>query len=187
MGGGANNWPEFKGKAHHCAVVVRWLNHIVGELALRDERQQIRATLLSSHIAVYDMLEAGSTWLDDRAAQLLLHHGENMLMAYGILSRQAHLNGRPRWQLKPKHHHISEGLHWSATTLRNPRSAWCYKHEDMVGRAARTAARTHPSTTSIITLERWQLRWALRGGRVRRHRWPKRFAYGGATISWANG
>ena len=36
VGGGANNWPEFKGKAHNCAVVVRWLNHIVGELALRD-------------------------------------------------------------------------------------------------------------------------------------------------------
>ena len=62
VGGGANHWPEFKGKAHNSAVVVRWLNQIVGELALRDERQQIRATLLSSHIAVYDIMEAGSTF-----------------------------------------------------------------------------------------------------------------------------
>ena len=178
VGGGANNWPEFKGKAHNCSVVVRWLNHVVGTQPNHAPRQQVRAKLLSSHVAVYDIMEAGGIWLDD--PRHLLHHGENLLMAYGVLSREAHLSGLPGWQLKPKHHHIAEGLHWAANTGRNPRSAWCYKHEDMVGRAARTAARTHPSTTSIVTLERWQLRWALRGNRDhrplilrRRKRWTR--------------
>ena len=169
VGSGEHYFPAFKGKAHNTSVVMRWVHHVVTEQLARLEtpnrHQRVRATMLWSHIAIFDIMEVGDIWLDDAQAKRLLYHGETMLMAYSTLSREAHLRGKARWGLKPKHHHLFEGLHWAKLSRRNPRATWLYKHEDMVGRAARTAAQTHPSTTSIITLERWLLRWALKGPR----------------------
>ena len=67
--------------------------------------------------------------------------------------------GRNRFQIKPKHHLLEHGLNLAFTTLRNARSNWLYRHESFVGTTARIAARTHVSTATMRTLQRWMLTW----------------------------
>ena len=98
-----------------------------------------------THISIYRLHTAGYV----------------LVRSYKILAWSASRHNRARWQLKPKHHHILEGIHHAKKTLRNPRAHWLFKHEDFVGRIARLASKAHPTTCAKRALQLWAIKMAL--------------------------
>ena len=100
-------------------------------------------------------------FLSQDAARQLREANLVSLLSYGLLSRDAASRSEARWQLKPKHHICQEIIEHAAHTLRNPRSQWCYKHEDFMGASGRIASQCHVTTVSEQMLLRWLLRFDL--------------------------
>ena len=112
---GASDWPELKGKFHILAQVVLWLHDEANTslklaAAATTDEQRIRATLLQAYADMRSVIKTSGDFLTAKQKKQLRDSGLTMLNAYKILSWIAEQEGRARWQLKPKHHHMSEGI-----------------------------------------------------------------------------
>ena len=100
-------------------------------------------------------------WFSEEQTRQFVLGMRLLLQSYELLAREAFVQQRPRWQLKPKHHVLFEIMEEVAITGRNPRSCWEFKYEDMVGRIAKIVGRCHASTVGTRALQRWVLRLKL--------------------------
>eukprot|EP00969_Alexandrium_andersonii_P272514 12044158-Alexandrium_andersonii.AAC.1 len=106
-----------------------------------------------------DVIRAAAAKLSNSEAKQLLDAGLGFLRAWVLLSIRARRMGIPRYQLKPKHHHLEEGLRETFRSKRNPTQTWCCRHEHFVGITAKLAGKVHVSTATRRVLQRWLLSW----------------------------
>ena len=160
-----HDWPELKGKSHNIMMVTVWLWDVVRpDLPNGDVHDKLRGTVLQAYVRIRNIITHAGLWLTADEAQELLDAGKLMLNSYKLLSWDAAPDSSPRWPLKPKHHHIDEGIRNAFKTRRNPRTHWLFKHEDFVGKEAKLVAKSHTATCGRRALERWVLRVALETG-----------------------
>ena len=157
-----HSWPELKAKCHNANMVMRWLAaEVIGFGPPLSDRDRVRVSLLQGWEVIYRTITHAGEWLSPAEAQRLHTAGYVLVRSYKILAWSASRHNRARWQLKPKHHHILEGIHHAKKTLRNPRAHWLFKHEDFVGRIARLASKAHPTTCAKRALQLWAIKMAL--------------------------
>ena len=156
------DWPELKGKSHNLAQVTLWLNDEAKCLHNGSEEQRVRATLLQAYSNMRMVMKDSGHYLTSKQKRQLQNAGLVMLNAYKLLNAIAEHNKVPRWQLKPKHHHVFEGIMTAFQSGQHPQTHWLYKHEDFVGRISKLCSKAHPSTAQKRALERWCLQLALR-------------------------
>ncbi len=155
------DWPEFRGKAHNCLVVLTWLAALVRENPSPDNRGKLRGACLLAHHRYHEVMRTAGPHFTVRQAGQFHEAGLMMLRSFSLLSRTAHLHHRARWQLKPKHHHLWHGFHHAKESRTNPRSHWLFKHEDFIGLAAALGKHIHPASLSRQLLRTWALHWAM--------------------------
>jgi hypothetical protein len=160
-------WPDFKGKAHDTLVAVNWLAAWVLEHPCEDPRQKLIDTALLAHMRYHGIMREATETFTERQAQRFHHNGLVMLRAYALLAKDAYNRQRPRFQLKPKHHHLWHGFYHARLTLLNPRSHWLFKHEDYVGICTKVSRLIHPSSLSRRVLESFSIGIATRVSETR--------------------
>ena len=155
-------WPEFKGKAHNCSVVLRWMAAFVREHPSPDRHGKVVDACLIAHWQYHRVMRDAGRQFTKRQARRFYVAGLLMLRCYSLLSRAAHLRRQARWQMKPKHHHLWHAFRHALDSRLNPRSHWLYKHEDFMGIASAIGVHIHPSSLSRELLAVWSLSWAMR-------------------------
>ena len=174
----AQDWPELKSKMHPTILVCIWLGAFIKTTTLETEHAKMRATVLQAYTVLQGLMRAADRHFSPRQADRFLKAGKILLTAYAWLTREAELSSRPRWPLKPKHHHFDHGVRDAHASRTNPASQWLFRHEDYVGRIAKIAGKAHPAKAAQVCMQRWLTRWAMKGPlRVRgRNARMKRFA-----------
>ena len=76
---------------------------------------------------------------------------------YGSLAADNFDSGVRMWKGSPKLHLFHHLCTWQAALWGNPRAAWCYKDEDMVGIMIEVAQSCHPFTLPVISIWKWLL------------------------------
>ena len=149
----------------NAARILHWFAHLLQHHPCLDAHGRLRKTLFARWDRAYRLITSRGTWLTGQEAKSLHRDLCTGLLACELLARESCGLKRPRWPLKPKHHGLHEVADHVRKTNKNPRSVWCFKHEDFQGKASRIASRCHPSTVSSRILQRWSLRFTL----LRRH------------------
>ena len=150
-------WPIFKSKAANCFKVLKWLNSLLQSIDPTTEHDRmVRNVVQCFHDAHQLMFDHGMYFRNGaeiRFRKLVLMG----FLSYAFLAREAVATRVARWQLKPKHHALDELSLHAYRSKRNPRSYWCFKHEDYMGVSSRITSRAHPSTVSVESINRWLL------------------------------
>ena len=140
----SGSWPCYKGKAHNCLALCRWLAAKVREHSRSDGYAQLRAQVMWSWAEIFEVIgnSEDPDWLNtaelkrlDDATNLLLH-GTKVL-------------GRP------KLHSMWHVNHTAQLGHRNPRAYWSFKDEEMMGKLGAIAAAAHAQTVPARSLEHW--------------------------------
>ena len=157
------SWPFFKGKAANTLFVARWLADVLKEHAdmhPQDVHAQQRAAMVWGFVEVFRVCSEGRQWLSDAEARALTLAREASLLCYSALAGEASNTQPPKamYPLKPKHHAWDHALRAAIETKRNPAWHWTFCDEDFIGRVKRIAARTHPNTMAMRTLQRYLCR-----------------------------
>ena len=162
LGAGTSTaWPEFKGKAHNCSVVLRWMSAFVTANPGPDRHGKLVDVCLMAHGRYHQVMRDAGRQFTASQAREFHDAGLLMLRSYSLLSRSAHLRRQARWQMKPKHHHLWHAFRQVLDSCTNPRSHWLFKHEDFMGLAAAIGVHIHPSSLSRELLATWSLHWAM--------------------------
>ncbi len=150
------SWPFFKGKAHNCLVLARFM-----ERKLHDHKDDSELALLTWQVvwawvewfdvcsqADPDFLEPEELKRLDQATAIMVH-------GHKRLANMAALSGKARWKLRQKVHVMYHINLDAQRSRRNPAAWWSFKEEEMMGRLAKIACATHGITLANRTLERW--------------------------------
>ena len=132
------SFPFYKGKAHNCLVLCRWLNTVCAT-RIETPMKQLRSYVLWAWVsfselcfnaADEDFLSTDELKRLDEIIRLLLHGSRT-------LSFFCAAEGLARWKLRPKMHTMFHVNKEAQASGRNPR-AWCScKDEEMMGRLAK--------------------------------------------------
>ena len=115
-----------------------------------------------------DTLQSHGQWIPEPARGEAVRAGRAALLAYANLSAEAGRMQRAVWCMKPKFHAFDHILRALAASGRNPSWAWCFAHEDFVGRISKLSSKCHARQASLRTLERYLIRIRLMlAGRAR--------------------
>ena len=140
-------WPSFKGRAHNCVTLCRWLAAVCLEVAHESEYSRLRASVLgawcdffclSNHPSDPDFHTEPELKEFDKVCTLLLHGTK----------RLAYINAcsvTPRWKTVPKMHEIQ---HIHEDVLNSHRPAKIFPSWLDEGKAAATLNTNLPSSTS---------------------------------------
>ena len=158
----SRDWPTYKGKAHDCMVLLEWLADFVRKNPSVGNYGKTRDTMLLAHAEYHRIMRGAGQFFSVEERNRFYDAGLTFLRCYTLLSRNAHLHGNPRFQLKPKHHALFHGFLYAKTYGMNPRSHWLFKHEDCVGLATSIGRVLHPATLSRGFLDCWLLQLALK-------------------------
>ena len=139
----SSEWPELKGKAHNCFVVLTWLSSWVKQRASVSNHHKLVDTCLLAHGHYHKIMRAAGPKFTIEQGRSFHEAGLVMLRSYTLLSKMAHLDKAARWQVKPKHHHLWHGFESAKQTLANPRSHWLFKHEDLVIKIMKQSKKTN--------------------------------------------
>ena len=153
-------FPYYKGKAHNCLVLCRWLEIICAEHTDTPQRA-LRAQVLFAWVDVFQLcFEAPDPdfLTDDELKRLdqdvrLLMHGHRVLSNF----HAAHCIAR--WNLRPKIHSMDHINKEAQLSRRNPRAWFSFKEEEMMGKLARIACAVHAVSLCARSLERWCLQF----------------------------
>ena len=110
------DWPNFRSKAHEASLVCRFLCAFVR--ANRRPGDVMLLQCLHGHTHMNDIMDSAGTRFTLKQAKSFKLAGYVFLRAWVQLAVQN--AGRNRFQIKPKHHLLEEGLNLAAMTLRTP-------------------------------------------------------------------
>ena len=153
------SFPCYKGKAHNCLVLCRWLEFMTAASKHESEYCLLRWQAIWAWVEIFDvcMKSVDRDFLNpselsrlDSATTILLH-GCKHLASLNALS------GKARWKTRPKLHifyHINKDAQASG---RNPRSWMTFRDEEFMGKMASIASAVHGLTMCNRSLQRWCL------------------------------
>jgi hypothetical protein len=144
------SYPHLGGKAADVRLVLMWL---------AQEMTSVPGQwLLEFHCtaALANYVYNTSSWdvlLTDQQCATLRECGMSFVRDYLALAAQHVEQGICLYKIRPKIHYFMHLIR--QTTKLNPKVCSCWANEDYMGRIARVASRTHPSTTSLRVLQRF--------------------------------
>ena len=155
------SFPHYKGKAHNCLVITRWLESRCSQVAHVSEYSRLRAAVLFGWVDFFEV--CGHTedkdWLNpaeldrfDKSAQLIVH-------GMSSLARRNCEAGIPKWKTLPKLHQIYHINEDAQKSHRPPRAFWSFKDEEMMGCLSKIACAVHAVKISSRSLQRWMMQF----------------------------
>ena len=146
----------------NCRNILAWLSDVLRANPGSGMHAQLRLNCIVAWHRCDQLMDAAGMWFSAKQAalfqQLTTFAFQSNLF---LLARAAFAARSARYQIKPKHHAVDE-IGWDVIRYRrNPKSNWCFKHEDCIGRLARVAVLTHPLSMSKRVLTRWRIRLAM--------------------------
>ena len=132
-----SDWPELKGNDVKAANTKAFVPYIVAlqHRAVEQQRTQKNVHMLKvaqSLQACYDIMYAGSYFLDKASLKELQAHLSRFARHYQWLAVDAMHKGQTRWNIVPKFHFVLGHLVQQAELI-NPRFVQAYMSESMVG------------------------------------------------------
>ncbi len=159
----STSWPYYKGKAHHCLVLCRWLSAKCAEFAEANPSPyaKLRASVLWAWVEFFQLAghPADPDWYSEEELKRLdvstglILHGAKVLTSLNCAA------SRPRWKFRPKLHqmwHINDNAQLSGRPVR---STWSWKEEEGMGKLSRIACAVHAARVSDRSLQRWILQF----------------------------
>ena len=153
--------PEFRGKAHNCLVLCRFLSCKSAESQHTSHYAFVRHVVLWAWCELFDVHShsVNPNWMSDAeiarstvACRAILH-GSNYLCQ----TNQA--AGKSFWKIRPKMHRIFHVMIDTETSRRPMKAWWSFKCEDNMGRLSRIGISTHAATIADRSLQRWQIQF----------------------------
>ena len=149
-------WRDFKGKAHNCMVLCRWLASVCKPHS-GEAYPRMRSAVMSSFSALMDV--AGHSedpdWYNeselkrvDIACNMVLHGSK-------ALAGISHRLGKARWKMRPKPHRIHHVNKNAQLSKRPIRAFWSFKQEEGMGTLSKIATGIHGATVAKRSLQRW--------------------------------
>ena len=83
--------------------------------------------------------------------------GQSFADLYSQFAAESFDSHTKKRQGSPKLHTCVHLCEWQAAEWGNPRAAWCYSDEDMIGLMATVAESCHPKSMAVMTLWKWLL------------------------------
>ena len=134
---GANNFPEFKGKAANARWVTLWLCDLLYRSGPAHELESGLFWGLCEMLHIMHMWPG--PWLRADEASRFARACRVALLSNAALARAARADGLPLWCIKPKHHQLDHlGAVVQATHV-NPKVQWAFCDEDFNGRITKIA------------------------------------------------
>ena len=153
------DWPKFNAKAGNTVRMIEFLLHIS-----REDTQHARVRKMTIWAAV-EILHALKSWakcgmfLSSRQARRIEFLRSTFFNGYTKLSTEAAQSGHARYGMVPKFHYLDHILRDAATVRLNPVTHWTFAEEDMMGKMAKMAVKSHALTLPRSTLQRWILQF----------------------------
>ena len=151
-------------KGNLTSLLCRWLQALHEENAANIEAGSMleQAGQAASHLnAFIRMLYRSDVFIKRNRALAIAQHGMHFQRLYRELARQAYLNGRCMFPLKPKVHGLDHIIHalidqCSVTGISwNPMIVGNQQEEDFIGRPSRLSRRVSPRLPATRTLQRY--------------------------------
>jgi hypothetical protein len=153
--------PAFKGKAHNCLVVTRWLEVVTHGLKDTSPYARLRWQVVWGWVEWFEIVgHAPDPDFLITAELQRLHECTNVVLQ-GSKTRAA-INSaaaRHRWKMRPKINAISHLTRDALSSGRNPRAWWSFREEELMGKLAKIACAVHALTRTCRRLERWCLQF----------------------------
>ena len=158
------DWPGLKGKAHNSAVVSEWLAEVAAEHQF-DDASSVRSDCLGAFVGIWKMVQ-NTKWPDwrmnDSQCAELEELRSTALLSYHWLSKTSCEAGAFRYRMRPKFHHLDEGLRRSVRTGVSMSIYYSFTPEDCMGVVARMCRHIHPSSIMRRGVSRWLLSFFTR-------------------------
>jgi hypothetical protein len=151
----SGKWPKLKAKAAHVRHLSRYALDIVLRFGARAVDQQLILSVIQMLVRFYEVLDAGSMFLDEQALAEIRTLGPGICKVYAELSSRALASKLKFWKMAPKFHIFCHLCEWQAAEWGNPRFYWTYADEDLVGLMIDIAQTCHPKTLAVNALFKW--------------------------------
>ena len=134
-------------KGKECRYLVDALL-VICQSRQANDHQKTRFLAVQKLSNVHRLMESSSYFLAPADARELQTSMRHFLLLYNKLAKEAMQAGVMMWSIVPKHHycvHLAE-----QAVFLNPRFAWCYSSETMIGRITALAASCLAGTPSHL-------------------------------------
>ena len=140
-------------KAMHVKMMTIWISHVVLE-DVTDNYKLLRASCAGAFVHMQMVFDNGGVLLSDSEVAEAQRLGRFFLMSYQVLANRAADLHEPLYKMRPKYHSLDHIVR-ELVNKENPRFFMCFGDEDLMGKIARVAFKTHPSNISRATLMRY--------------------------------
>ena len=152
----SKGWPKLKAKAAATRQATRFALELASEFDSGSSHDRRRRAVCQLLVRFYDILDAEGMYLSAEAKEELPRIGLSFGVIYGQLSAEAEAMGQRLWKATPKFHLFQHLLEWQSPWWGlNPKTAWTYADEDLVGHMVEVASTCHPKTMSTTALFKW--------------------------------
>jgi hypothetical protein len=160
-------WVSDQYKAWHIRLMCHWIAELVLEHTdLDNPIDLVRATMCWCFHRFISVLDMGGLWLSPEDAYEASSMGRSFLLCYQYMAAMMLARRECFYVLKPKFHALDHMLTMIATTYENPRFHAVWMEEDLAGKVARIAKKTHPLTVEVDTLFRYDTFFLDRAKRI---------------------
>ena len=165
------NFPELDVKAAHVKCIIMFLADELGKAGLLPNQEVKDAGACLHFLASFVWtLEHADLWLTQSEADAQYSYGMKFLLILRHLARLGRHHNLSRWNIIPKFHYFHHCIRFMWETKMNMMKATCFLDEDFMGKVKKLASKTHRTTVSLRTLQRYLVLLGLRWKRVRKHR-----------------
>ena len=148
-------------KAASMKVIIAYLAHKTQSMPANNHYERVRATCLWAIADFMHVCDTSDFWMTKAESDRAVYAGNSFLRCYQFLAAENLARREPLYKVRPKVHYFKHTVMDIRRSRMNPNFFHCFMSEDFVGRHARLASKTHRSSVSIRTLQRYML--VLRG------------------------
>ena len=152
----SGDWPKFKGKAAATRRLIDFCVYMMlefGDGSIMDNRILSLCKLMQRF---YQIIYAESQFLSASAKLELPKLSRVLASLYVLLSNEAFTPPQKRmWKCQPKLHLFQHLCEYFILTQMNPRYAWTYQDEDLVGEMIELCQSVHITTMAASALFKW--------------------------------
>ena len=153
----STSWPCFKGKAHNCVVLARWLADACREFHTAGSYSLIRCNVMAAWVQFFAAASKSEDpdWYSPQELKRLDVSCKMLLHGSKALAGANQAACKARWEMRPKIHLIHHVNKNAQRSERVVRAFWSFKEEEGMGKLSAIASRTHGATVAKRSLQRW--------------------------------
>ena len=159
------SFPLLKGKAHNELVVQQWMAKITSDVIHWhrangreiSEYQTLRACICWAWDTFFAVCRSAGPEFNDAEVAKLTECGTFMFHGWNEAASMSIRDGKPRWNMIPKHHAMWHVWSDAIRTRRNPAKQWAFMDEDAMQKISKIAMKCHGSSVNKRALGRWIL------------------------------